>query len=70
MSTTSFSQRQTKANHHLASAHAGPSSGSGMLTRLLSSMATLINQSDRKLTDSGVINPIAERVSVVATQRR
>ncbi|EMB15287.1 hypothetical protein RE6C_03988 [Rhodopirellula europaea 6C] len=41
-----------------------------MLTRLLSSMATLINQSDRKLTDSGVINPIAERVSVVATQRR
>ncbi|KLU01974.1 hypothetical protein RISK_006158 [Rhodopirellula islandica] len=37
---------------------------------MLSSLVALINQSDRKLTDSGVINPIVERVSVVATQRR
>ncbi|WP_083435161.1 hypothetical protein [Rhodopirellula islandica] len=70
MSTTSLSRRQSDTTEHPASGIVRSRSGIGTLSRLLSSLVALINQSDRKLTDSGVINPIVERVSVVATQRR
>ncbi len=70
MSSTSFSQRKLHGHGHAPATQFRTRPGSGLLTRTFSALVALINQSDRKLTDSGVINPIAERVSVIATRRR
>ncbi|WDQ15035.1 hypothetical protein [Rhodopirellula sp. P2] len=70
MSTNSFSQRKPHRHGHAPAAQLQTRSGRGTLTQMFSALAGFINHSDRKLTDSGVIHPIAERVSVIATRRR
>ncbi|MEO9590513.1 hypothetical protein [Rhodopirellula bahusiensis] len=64
MSTSSIPHRRIKPKQASTGQNV-----SQQLSRMLASLVTFINQSDRQMIKSGVVAPIAERVPVVATRR-